>query len=140
MYRGIHHLGIGVKDLNKAVKFYQDVLDFELEKKLDWSDSGLKAAIFSVGETKLEFIEAINPKGEIAQSLAEAVNLKDGIVHHLCLSVSDIDETIVRLMSKGIKMINEKPIKAQGGKVAWLDRKTFEGFMIELCEEGYEIK
>jgi hypothetical protein len=53
--------------------------------------------------------------------------------------VDNIEEEIKDLISKGIKMTDEKPQRTKGGKVAWIDKKELEGFMIELVEEGYEI-
>ena len=139
MGRKIHHIGIAVKDLKKATKFYQDILGLTLDKELDWEKEGLKAALFPVGDTILELIEPLNPKGQIAQSVADAVNLRDGIIHHLCYTVNNIEEEIKSLVSKGIMMFDEKLEETPGGKAAWLDKKTIEGCMIELVEEGYEI-
>lgn len=140
MYGKVHHIGIGVKDLEKTIQTYQDVLGVPLEKKIDWSHLGLKAALFLIGDTRLEFIEPIKPTGEIPQSLAEAVQVKDGMVHHLCLSVDNIEEAVQSLKAKGVKMINQEPLKAAGGKVAWLGKDAVDGFMIELCEKDYEIR
>jgi methylmalonyl-CoA/ethylmalonyl-CoA epimerase len=140
MYGRIHHVGIGVTDLEKTIHLYRDILGFPLERRIGWSNLGLKAALFPIGESRLEFIEAIAPQGEIPQSLADAIRVKDGMVHHLAFTVDHIDEKVQELMAKGIKMINEKPLQTEGGKVAWLAQKAVEGYMIELCEEDYEIR
>jgi len=47
-----------------------------------------------IGATKLEFTEAIYPKREILLPLAEALQIKDGIVHHLCFSVDKIEKLL----------------------------------------------
>ena len=140
MFTKIHHLGIGVRNLSESIRFYRDIAGLKLEKEIDWSSEGLKAALFPVGGVILELIEAVDPKGEIAQSLADATKLKDGIIHHLSYTVEDIEEEVKNLVSKGVKMINEKqPEQSQGGKVAWIDKNVIEGCMIELVENNYEI-
>jgi methylmalonyl-CoA/ethylmalonyl-CoA epimerase len=141
VYGKLHHIGIGVKNLNKTIERYQNLLGFQLTQKLDWDKDGLNAALFPVGDMELEFIEAPNAKGEIPLSLAEAIRAKDGIVHHLCFTVEDIPKTIKTLKEKGIKVIIENPQAAESDQVVWLEEKDAGGgFMIELVKEGYEIK
>ena len=135
----LHHVGIGVRDLEKAIAFYRDILGFTLEKRIDWDKSGLKAALFSTGESKLEFIQAVNPAGRVALSLEKAAREKDGIVHHLCFAVEDIDEAVRALVARKVRMIDEQPQTATGGRIAWLAEDAADGFMIELCDLQYEI-
>jgi len=139
MYGKIHHLGIAVRNLSETIRFYRDVMTMEFEKQLDWSQIGLKAALFNIGDTKLEFIEPVQPKGELAQSVANFAKMKDGMVHHLAFTVDDVAAEVDRLKSKGVQMLTEEPIKTEGGTVAWLDMKTVEGFLIELCDMGYTV-
>ena len=139
MYKRIHHLGIAVRDLNKAVAFHKDTLGLAFEKEVDWTDLGLKAAVFVIGESRLEFIQAIDPKGKVAQAVADAAKAKDGTVHHLCYAVDNMEEEVKSLLSNGVDMIDKKPKDTAGGKVAWLGEKTIDGFMIELVDENYEV-
>jgi len=37
-------------------------------------------------------------------------------------------------------MTTKEPQETAGGKIVWLDKNVVRGFMIELCEDGYEIK
>ncbi len=135
----LHHIGIGVKNLDKTIAFYRDMMGFTLEKKIEWEKSGLRAALFSSGESKLEFIQAVKPTGRVAVSLEKATQAKDGMVHHLCFAVEDIDATVKSLMAKRVKMIDETPRAAAGGRIAWLAEEAVDGFMIELCDEDYEV-
>jgi methylmalonyl-CoA/ethylmalonyl-CoA epimerase len=139
MYGKVHHIGIAVKDLDSAIRFYRDVLGLKPGKMLDWKVEGLKAALFPMGDTILELIQPVKPKGQIAHTIAEGAQAKDGIVHHLCYTVDDIEATMADLRAKGVKLVSETPEQTTGGKAAWLDRRTIDGCMIELVEEGYEI-
>jgi methylmalonyl-CoA/ethylmalonyl-CoA epimerase len=135
----LHHIGSGVRDLENTIAFYQDILGFPLEKKIDWDKSGLKAALFSTGESKLEFIQAVKPTGRVALSLEKATQEKDGMVHHLCFAVEDIDAAVKNLVAIKIRMIDEAPRTTSGGRIAWLAEDATDGFMIELCDEQYEV-
>jgi methylmalonyl-CoA/ethylmalonyl-CoA epimerase len=135
----LHHIGIGVKDLDKTIAFYRDVLGFTLEKKIEWEKSGLKAALFSTGESKLEFIQAVKPTGRVALSLEKVTQEKDGMVHHLCFAVEDIDGAVKSLVAKKVKMIDGTPRATAGGRIAWLAEEAADGFMIELCDEHYQV-
>lgn len=138
MIKRIHHIGIGVRDLSEAIRFYTDTFGVELVDQVCWP--GLKAALFSAGEVILELIEPIEPQSEVAESLERLVNERGGGVHHLCFEVDDIEADVERLREKGVQMIGEAPQQAAGGTIAWLAEKTLDGMMIELCQQGYEVK
>jgi methylmalonyl-CoA/ethylmalonyl-CoA epimerase len=139
MFGRIHHLGIAVKSLSETVRFYRDILGIQYEKELHWKQLGLEAALFNIGETKLEFIQAVYPEGDLAKSILEFALMKDGMVHHIALTVNDVAAEVVRLKSNGVRMLTEEPIHAEGGTVAWLDIRTVEGLLIELCDINYKV-
>jgi methylmalonyl-CoA/ethylmalonyl-CoA epimerase len=139
MYEKIHHLGIAVRNLARTMHLFRDRLGFTFEKEIDWSSMGLKAAMFVVGENRLEFIEAINPKGELAESVAEFAATRDGMVHHLAFTVDDVEIEMQKLKSKGVRMLTGSPVETQGGKVLWLAKETNSGFLVELCSKNYRI-
>ena len=135
----IQHVGIGVRDLDAMIHFYKDILGLPLEETLDWAALGLRAAVLPIGEVKLELIEAISPQGEIAQDLARLVEERGGGLHHLAFEVDDLDQTLRDLKQQGVKLINETPLEAAGGRLAWVSGDATPGCMIELVEKGYRI-
>ena len=138
MIKRIHHIGIGVKDLEQIKQFFEYKLGLELIAEVSWP--GLKAALFPVGAVTLELIEPLKPETKVAESLHRLVQKRDVGVHHLCLEVDNIEALVEALRAKDVRMIGEAPQEAAGGKIAWLDENTLDGVMIELCQEGYEIK
>ena len=138
MIKRIHHIGIGVRDLDEAMRFYEGTLGLELVDQVGWP--GLRAALIPAGEVILELIEPIEPQSEVAESLHRLVQERGGGVHHLCLEVDDIEAEVERLRARGVQMIGEAPQQAAGGIIAWLAENTLDGMMIELCQEGYEVK
>lgn len=138
MIRRLHHVGIGVKDLDETIQFYTDVLGLEVIGRVSWP--GLEAALVSVGGVILELIEPLEPQTRVAESLYELVQERGGGVHHICLEVDDIEVEVEALKAKGVRMIGRVPQEVAGGQIAWLDEDTLSEIMIELCQEGYQIK
>jgi methylmalonyl-CoA/ethylmalonyl-CoA epimerase len=135
----IQHIGIGVRDLDATVRFYEKILGIPVEDKLEWGELGLRAAVIPVAATRLEFIEPTNPQGDVAQSLARLVAERDGAVHHLAFEVDDLDQTIQQLTRQGIKLMTDTPLESPGGRLLWLSDEETSGTMIELVEQGYRI-
>ena len=50
----IEHIGIAVKDLNKSIKFYEDVLGLKCYKIEEVKNQKVKTAFFKVVNTKIK--------------------------------------------------------------------------------------
>ena len=137
MIKRVHHIGIGVRDVDKMTHVYRS-LGLEPTGTVQWP--GLRAALFPAGDIILELIEPLAPETRVGKSLSRLVDERDGSVHHLCFEVDDIEAAVRLLRIGGVKMTDEVPQETDGGLVAWLAEDAVDGVMIELCEEGYEIK
>lgn len=127
----IEHIGIAVKDLDQALTFYRDALGLEVKGIEEVPDQKVKVAIISVGESKIELLEATSPDSPIAKFIA---NRGEGI-HHLALRVKGLEGILSRLSAAGIKLIDEKPrIGASANKIAFVHPKSTNGVLLELCE------
>ena len=63
----IEHIGIAVKDLESAIKYYEDVLGLKCYAVEEVKDQKVKTAFFRVGQTKLELLESTSPEGPIGK-------------------------------------------------------------------------
>ena len=56
-------------------------------------------------------------------------------MHHIALEVEDLKPVLVRLKEKGVRLINENPVSAAGGKRAvFVHPESASGVLIELYE------
>ena len=129
MIRKIAHIGVAVKDLCEAEKFYTDVLSMSVSDRAQHGD--LKGSFLPVGGTSIELLQSTTPDGVISKFIE-----KNGEgVHHIAYEVDDIEKAMAHLQSKGVQLIDKQPRKgAHNSKVAFLSPKSAHGILVELVE------
>jgi len=127
--KGLDHVAIAVKDLDKAISIYRDTLGLELTETEEVPEQQVKAAIFGHGMGRVELISPTTPDSGVARFLEKR---GEGL-HHICVEVEDIEATMAALKAKGAPLIDEKPKPGAGGaKVAFIHPKGTGGVLIEL--------
>lgn len=127
----ISHLGIAVKSLDEATKVYTEALGIKVDEIHRAPESGMNAAMLSVGNAMLELIEPVGTEGTIAKFIESR---GEGI-HHVCLEVDDIDKTLASLAAKGVRLIDKVAREGIEGRVAFIHPKAMNGVLIELVEK-----
>ncbi len=128
----IEHIGIAVKSIEEAKKYYEDVLGLECYKIEEVADQKVKTAFFKLGDTKIELLESTDPEGPVGKFIEK----KGEGIHHLAFGVDDIDNAISHLKSKDVRMIDEKSRKgADGMDIAFLHPKSTIGVLTEVCQD-----
>ncbi|MGG1680026.1 methylmalonyl-CoA epimerase [Neobacillus sp. NRS-1170] len=132
MIKKVDHIGIAVKSLENALPFYTEVLSLPLLKIEVVESQKVKVAFLQAGETKLELLEPVSEESTIAKFIEKR---GEGI-HHVALGVNSIEERIMELKEKGIRMIDESPrLGAGGAHIAFMHPKSSSGVLYELCEK-----
>ncbi|MFC1909067.1 methylmalonyl-CoA epimerase [Chloroflexota bacterium] len=130
MLSGIHHIGIAVKNLDEAVRVYNSTLGTQVESTHDASDRGIRVALLSVGNAKLELIEPAGTESAMAEFIK---NHGEGI-HHIAFEVDDVSKELEALSAKGIKLRDSEPRQGVTGKIAFMQPEAMNGVLIELIE------
>jgi len=141
--RNIRHFGIVVRDMERSLAFYRDLLGMEIrnrkEERGPYLDTllGVKnGEILTVklssggGSSLLELIEFSSPKDTDPRSLA--VNSVGPT--HIALSVGDLGALMAALKKKGTRFLSE-PIASPDGKVRLVFCRDPDGNLVELVEE-----
>ncbi|RCW48679.1 MULTISPECIES: methylmalonyl-CoA epimerase [unclassified Halanaerobium] len=127
----IEHIGIAVKDLEKTMNFYENILGLKKMAVETVEDQGVNIAFFQLGETKIELLEPLNSESPIAKFIDKR---SEGI-HHMAVLVEDIEAKIGDMKEKGARFIGDKPTKgADNMKIIFVHPKTTNGVLLELCE------
>ncbi|NMA86791.1 MAG: methylmalonyl-CoA epimerase [Tissierellia bacterium] len=131
MVKKVDHIGIAVKNLEEALEFYENTLGIKCVETEVVEEQKVKVAFLPIGDTEVELLESTEEDGPIAKFIEKR---GEGI-QHIAYRVDNIEEAIVELQAKGIRMIDEKPRYGAGGaKIAFLHPKSTFGVLIELCE------
>ena len=127
----IEHIGIAVKDLNKSIKFYEDVLGLKCYKIEEVKNQKVKTAFFKVGNTKIELLVSTDNEGPIGKFIEKR---GEGL-HHIAFGVYDLKSSLAELSDKNIKLIDDKPQEgADNLDIAFINPKAANGVLTELCE------
>jgi len=132
MIKKIDHLGIAVRSINEARKFYEEVLGLVCEKEEVVASQKVRTAFFTVGDVHIELLEPTADDSPVAKFLD-----KNGEgFHHIAYQTDDIDGQLETARDKGCRLINETPIEGAGGrKVAFLHPKSTQGVLTEFCKQ-----
>src|SRR6185436_6674275 len=103
----IEHIGIAVKNLDEATKYYEEVLGLKCYSIEEVKDQQVKTAFFRIGQTKIELLESTSPGGPIGKFIES----KGEGIHHIAFAVKNIEGQLKDARSKGIQLIDEKPRK-----------------------------
>ena len=143
MIERVHHHSIIVADLEKSVKFYQDMLGLkllyilesrgeEVSKGVGVKEAHLKIAVLHVGEDTIELIQYVTPKGEPYNRMpCDIGNM------HIAFRVSDVHSMYNELKEKGIKF-NNPPITIKEGPMKgwiWVYFSDPDGAQLEFVEQ-----
>lgn len=131
--KGVDHIGIVVKSIDATLPFYLNHFHLRVEKIVEVPEQRVKVAFIPLGNCKLELLEPLSADSPIAKFLEKR---GEGI-HHIALSVENIQERLDQLKREGIQLIDETPkIGAAGLPIAFLHPKSSHGVLIELIEQG----
>ncbi len=133
----IDHIGIAVKNLEEAVKFYKDVLGLELEGIEEVPEENVRVAMFKVGETYIELLQGTTQDSAISKF----VEKRGEGIHHIAIRVDDVDKSTEVLKNRGAVLVYDKARMVSGGsrKINFVHPKSTGGVLLELVERvGHE--
>ncbi|MBC7319081.1 VOC family protein [bacterium] len=125
--KGLDHISIIVSDVEENLRFYRDILGFNVLK--DFYDEKEKARIIflNVGNNMLELI-APDEKPTKGEKVSWEKRSKGG-VEHIAFLVDDMDRTYEYLKSRGIEFILG-PLEFSEGKYGYFYGP--EGVLLEV--------
>lgn len=127
----INHLGIATKGIDEALKFWGDALGLENVHSEIVEDQKVKVAMLPIGESRVELLEPTSDDSPISKFLEK----RGGGIHHIAVEVDDIQASLAKLKSEGMRLIDETPrIGAEGCLVAFVHPAASGGVLLELVQ------
>ncbi len=126
----VHHTGMIVADLDRAIGGFRDVLGLELDHTEPYGDE-LEIAVLPCGEVLVELINPVTEEGFSADWIAR---YGPGI-QHVAFEVEDLEAALRELAGKGVRATGETPRPGAGDTIiAFLDPEPFGGIIVELVQ------
>jgi methylmalonyl-CoA/ethylmalonyl-CoA epimerase len=127
----IDHIGIAVKDIEVAKKFYTELLGMKTQGEETIDSQHVKVCFIPNGDSELELLESTTPDGPIAKFIEKN---REGI-QHVALKVDNIENALADLKAKGVRLIDEVPRYGAGGaSIAFVHPKSTGGILLELTQ------
>jgi methylmalonyl-CoA epimerase len=132
MILGLDHIGVVVKDLQKAIGVLEQ-LSLAVGEKETIEHLKVAVAFFQVNGNRIELISPLTEHHELTKHMKEH---GEGL-HHIAFKVEDMNESVENLKKRGIRIAQGRPRgKGHGGKeIAFLNEEDTCGMLIELCQE-----
>jgi methylmalonyl-CoA/ethylmalonyl-CoA epimerase len=131
MIKGIGHLGIVVKNIEKSLTALSQIVDFEPPPIKDFPDKQMKCAVVEMNGVALEFLQDDSEDGFLGKYHRE----RGDAIHHFCLLSDDMKKDVETLKGKGVQMMDLEPRTGlRGKKIAFTAPDSLDGISIELSE------
>ena len=126
----IDHLGIAVKSLAQARKFYEQ-LGLEVLSEEAVPHEKVRVAMIALGESRIELLESTSPDSVIAKFLEKR---GEGL-HHVAIQVPDLAGAVETLKAGGTRFISEEiKVGAGGHRYVFVHPSSAGGVLLELIE------
>ena len=126
---GIHHVGVAVEDLDRALATYVDVLGGTLEHREALADQGVEAAAVLVGADRVELLAATGEDTPVGRFVAT----RGPGMHHIAYVVDDVGAAVHELAAAGLELIDEAPRRGLFGlEVAFVHPDAVHGVLTEV--------
>ena len=130
---GLHHVGIAVDDLERAVETYRRLFGAEVELRETVDEQGADVALLRIGDGRIELLAAQGPETPVGKFLA---NRGPGL-HHVALEVDDVGTELARLAAAGAELVDERPRRGiLGREIAFVHPNATGGVLAELVGRG----
>ena len=127
----IDHIGVAVKTIAQAGKFYTDILGLNIQGVENVADQKVNVAFLPITDSEVELLESTHEDGPVAKF----IEARGEGIQHIAFRVENIDEALAELKSKDVRLIDQHPRKGAGGaKIAFIHPKETNGVLVELCE------
>ena len=128
----LNHVAIVVSDIDASLRLYCELFGLQSTEVENVADQGVRATLVQVGGSHLELIQPTGPDSGVARFIERR---GEGL-HHICLEVQDLRQTLDRLAAAGVELVDHSPREGLAGMIAFLHPRAAGGVLVELVDEA----
>ena len=99
----IEHIGIAVRNLQEAIRYYEDVMGLKCYAIEEVTDQKVRTAFFLVGETKIELLESTDPDGPVGKFIEK----RGQGIHHIAFAMENASQALKEAQEMGVQLIDK---------------------------------
>lgn len=127
----VDHLGIAVKSIAQARKFYEQ-LGLSVLHEEEVAHEKVNTAFIPCGESRIELLEATSPESTIEKFIAKR---GEGL-HHIAIHVDDISATFEKMKADGVRFTSDDIKVGAGGHLyAFVHPSSAGGVLVEIVQD-----
>ena len=128
----IDHVAIAVRDLEAAIKYYQEAFGATVDHREVVESDGVEEALLKVAESYIQLLTPTRPDSPVAK----AIEKRGEGLHHIGYRVADCGVALNAMLAAGATAIDKAPRPgSRGTTVAFIHPKDALGTLIELVQE-----
>lgn len=128
--RYIDHIGIAVRDLDAAMKLFQELFNVPTAEPQNIPDQKVRAVLLPIGQSRLELLEPLEADSSVGRFLE---NRGEGL-HHLAFNVEDVGESLDALGRQGVRLVDLVPREGLSGIIGFIHPAAVHGVLTELVQ------
>jgi methylmalonyl-CoA/ethylmalonyl-CoA epimerase len=127
----IDHVAIAVRDLEESIKFYTEVMGFELteRRRTEGTKTAMISAVLKAGAITVVLLEGTSPESQVSRFVE---HYGPG-VQHLAIGVQDLPRMAEELKASGLGF-DTTVISSPGLRQIFSKRDQASGMMFEFIE------
>jgi methylmalonyl-CoA epimerase len=128
----IDHVAIAVRDLEAAIKYYQEAFGATVDHREVVESDGVEEALLKVAESYIQLLTPTRPDSPVAKALEKR---GEGL-HHIGYRVANCADALAQMIAAGATPLDKTPRPgSRGTTVAFIHPKGSFGTLIELVQE-----
>ena len=130
----IDHVAVATENIENLKFLFVDILGMNSSKKEYVKDEDVNVQKFFV-DNKDTVIELLESKEENSP-INKYINKRGKGIHHIALTVDNIENAISYLKDKGISLVYDKPNLGSDNKlITFIHPQSSPGILVELCQK-----
>ncbi len=136
MITDVHHVGIAVRDMEAALRFYGVALGLPVVKQGDAPARGARVTLLAVGGSYLELVQPTADDSPFARHIAE----KGEGLHHVALRTDDVEAQVAALRRAEVPLLDVEPRQGLTGRLSFLKPEAMDGALLEVVQPSPDME